>query len=124
MNVVICSTATCIKYLRKYMVKGPDTIEMYSYVRERDGAGEDPIEEFQLCRYVSASEALCRVFDININKTEPAVDTYAVHLPGEDAIVFGEQSDPYISSSLSPAFLRCNKRGMTHLPKNEKVSSK
>ena len=69
------------KYITKYAHKGPDraTIE----IQQRN-----EVSEFRDCRYISASEAIWRIFEIPIHHQEPPVMSLQVHLPGHHMVVF------------------------------------
>ena len=67
------------KYITKYTHKGPDraTVE----IRRRNEVA-DLID----CRYIAASEASWRLFELPIHHQEPAVLTLQVHLPGQNMV--------------------------------------
>ena len=74
-NVEIYSSITAIKYLFKYVYKGHDraTVE----VRNNDEIGL----YLDAC-YISASEALWRIFHYHLHNEKPDVIQLCVHLPG------------------------------------------
>ena len=46
----------------------------------------DELELFQRMRYISASEAFMKFFDVKLHMASPGVTPYTVHLPGEDRV--------------------------------------
>ena len=69
------------KYITKYTHKGPDraTLELQQ---------RNEVSEFRDSRYIAASEAAWRLFEIPIHHQEPAVMSLQVHLPGQHMVVF------------------------------------
>lgn len=90
-NVESCSQSMLIKYLFKYISKGPD--------RARVGFQSNITDEIAMylnCRYISAPEAAWRLFEYPIHSRHPPVELLKVHLPGQQTIVFG-QNQPLTS---------------------------
>ena len=84
-NVEICSTVTAVKYLYKYVYKGQDRIMA--------GVQHGKINEIQRyidARYVSASEASWRIFHYELHDRSPAVQRLAVHLQGQQTVIYNE----------------------------------
>jgi hypothetical protein len=69
------------KYITKYTHKGPDraTIELQQ---------RNEVSEYRDSRYIAASEASWRLFELPIHHQEPAVMSLQVHLPGQHMVVF------------------------------------
>ena len=111
-NVEVSSTVNLIMYLYKYMFKGPDGAR-YAVTQDED---RDEINDFIKARYLSASEAVWRIFGFHINHREPSVSPLKIHLPDRDYMVFrdgGEQAaatatvselDRYLSRPLDTLF--------------------
>nr|XP_004295595.2 PREDICTED: uncharacterized protein LOC101292200 [Fragaria vesca subsp. vesca] len=90
-NVESCSQSTLIKYLFKYISKGPD--------RARVGIHSDLNDEIAAylnCRYISPPEAAWRLLEYPIHSRHPPVELLKIHLPGQQTIVFG-QNQPLTS---------------------------
>nr|XP_011470726.1 PREDICTED: uncharacterized protein LOC101313170 isoform X1 [Fragaria vesca subsp. vesca] len=90
-NVESCCQSMLIKYLFKYISKGPD--------RARVGFQSDLSDEIAMylnCRYISAPEAAWRLFEYPIHSRHPPVELLKIHLPGQQRIVFG-QNQPLAS---------------------------
>ncbi|XP_074291255.1 uncharacterized protein LOC141618030 [Silene latifolia] len=82
LNVEWCNTARAIKYLFKYILKGPDKATMVL-----TGGQDDEIKSYLDCRYLSACESVWRIFEFDILERNPSVIRLPVHLEGEQAIV-------------------------------------
>lgn len=87
-NVEWCNTARAIKYLFKYICKGPDRTTM---IITDDQA--DEIKSYLDCRYISACEAAWRIFEFEIQERSPAVIRLPVHLEGEQAVVIRDSDN-------------------------------
>ncbi|KAL3625826.1 hypothetical protein CASFOL_030355 [Castilleja foliolosa] len=95
-NVEWCNRSRAIKYLFKYISKGPDrtTIVVQENVRvnAQTGAIEilevDEIKSYLNCRYLSACEACWRIFKFDIQFRTPSVYRLFFHLPNEHSLIF------------------------------------
>ncbi|OMO50053.1 DNA helicase PIF1, ATP-dependent [Corchorus olitorius] len=93
-----------IKYLFKYIHKGPDRARV---VVEEDGS-EQPVEQepemndssaniidevklYLDVRYVAAHEACWRLFEFDIHFRQPSVQRLLIHLPGQQNIYFQDR---------------------------------
>ncbi|CAL8991776.1 unnamed protein product [Prunus brigantina] len=81
-NVEICASIKSVKYLYKYVYKGPDRVAL----------------EFVDARWVCAPEALWRIFKFVINRIYPTVERLQIHLPNMHQVRF--QSDQTITNIL------------------------
>ncbi|GJY82215.1 putative PIF1 DNA helicase/replication protein A1-like protein [Tanacetum coccineum] len=72
-----------IKYLFKYINKGPDRVSATV-----DGEEVDEIKDYLNCRYVSASEAAWRIYGFDIHYRTPAVERLPFHLKDEQSVIF------------------------------------
>jgi hypothetical protein len=72
-NVEICSSVTAVKYLYKYVYKGPDRVEV--------GVGENvnEISAFVDARYISACESLWRIYGFPLHAHSPNIERLPVH---------------------------------------------
>ncbi|XP_073120058.1 uncharacterized protein [Henckelia pumila] len=87
MNVEICSGLTAVKYLYKYIYKGHDKVAVHIASGSEVGT-VDEIKKFQDARWVSAQEALWRIFEFELNEISPAVINLALHLPNKHCVTF------------------------------------
>ncbi|KAK9056489.1 hypothetical protein SSX86_023850 [Deinandra increscens subsp. villosa] len=118
-NVEWCNQAGSIKYLFKYINKGPDRATV-TFVKNNsensdDQKAIDEIEEFYDCRYLSACEASWRIFAYDVHYRTPSVMRLPFHLPGQQQIVYGADDDmedvldkPSVASSMFLSWMECN----------------
>lgn len=85
-NLEIASTRKIVKYLFKYIHKGPDAVRV-SVVSERQQE-TDEIEDYVTRRYIGASDAIWRILEFDITGRFPTVIQLPVHLPNKDHVVF------------------------------------
>ncbi|XP_073035172.1 uncharacterized protein [Primulina eburnea] len=86
-NVEVCSGLTAVKYLYKYIYKGHDKVAVH--IAHDDGENViDEIKNFQDARWVSAQEALWRIFEFDLNEISPAVINFPLHLPNKQCVTF------------------------------------
>ncbi len=76
-----------IKYLFKYLHKGPDKAKA-AVVDQEDIV--DEIKDYDTWRLVSSAEADWRIFEFDMSSQHPPVKALPVHLPNEDSILFEE----------------------------------
>ncbi|XP_020082082.1 uncharacterized protein LOC109705725 [Ananas comosus] len=97
-NVEWCNKTRLIKYLFKYINKGPDRIRAIieddssttnSTCRQQDRE-VDEIKKYLDCRYLSAYEAVWRLFQFDIHCRDPTVERLTIHLPLMNNIVYHE----------------------------------
>ena len=86
-NVEICSTIASIKYLYKYIYKGPDKA-IISIVGDNEF---DEVSRFLETRCIGPAEACYRIFGFPINDSKPSVIPLTVHLPGKQDVYYDEQ---------------------------------
>ncbi|XP_043243545.1 uncharacterized protein LOC122392568 [Amphibalanus amphitrite] len=90
-NVEVCCSVQSVKYLFRYIYKGPDR----QMVRADALVGlGDEIAAYQDLRSIGASEACWRLFEEPISRQQPTVVTLQVHLPNQQLVYFepgGEQ---------------------------------
>ncbi|XP_072076490.1 uncharacterized protein [Arachis hypogaea] len=95
-NVEYTFQTSSIKYLFKYVHKGNDRVTATLY-----NAGDpseatqvvDEIRNYYDCRYISACEAVWRLFGYEIQEKEPFVIRLPFHLVNEQPVVYGETSN-------------------------------
>ena len=84
-NVESCSQSMLIKYLFKYINKGPDRARILLYENIND-----EIQTYLNCRYLGPHESFWRLFEYAIHSKYPAVQHLDIHLPLEQN-VFSEK---------------------------------
>ena len=94
-NVELCSQSMLIKYLFKYLTKGPDRIRaVIEDNMPAETTGEtnyqeiDEIKNYINCRYITPYEAIWRLFEFSIHHRNPAVQRLSIHLPKMQNITF------------------------------------
>ncbi|XP_022008282.1 ATP-dependent DNA helicase RRM3-like [Helianthus annuus] len=117
-NVEWCNQAASIKYLFKYINKGPDraTIAVVHGDNQPEEQPQDEIKEYYDCRYISACEASWRIFANEVHYRRPSVMRLPFHLPGQQPVVFGPDEDinsvlnkPSVKSSMFLSWMERNK---------------
>ncbi|XP_010451598.1 PREDICTED: uncharacterized protein LOC104733743 [Camelina sativa] len=99
-NVEWCCKTSAVKYLFKYITKGVDKAT-FVIVRPREGKKRkhskkeesepiDEISEYLDCRYVSACEAIWRIFAFHIHYHKPAVIRLHIHLQDQQRLLFDQ----------------------------------
>ena len=94
-NVELCSQSMLIKYLFKYLTKGPDRIRAViednmptEITAETNYQEIDEIKNYINCRYITPYEAIWRLFEFSIHHRNPAVQRLSIHLPKLQNITF------------------------------------
>ncbi|XP_074362378.1 uncharacterized protein LOC141702627 [Apium graveolens] len=99
-NVEWCNRSLSIKYLFKYIGKGPDTAtarlenanQNLSSRSESSPtlttSSSDEVSNYLSCRYVSAAESCWRLFEFPIHHREPFVQRLYFHLENEQEVRF------------------------------------
>ena len=96
-NVEICTSVSAYKYIFKYVMKGGDKAEVKLRMVNENGSYQtygdlDEIKNWADSRYISAHEALWRIFDFPTNSLSHTVQRLSVHLPGEQNVTFTEEN--------------------------------
>ncbi|CAN0912559.1 hypothetical protein LINGRAHAP2_LOCUS27427 [Linum grandiflorum] len=89
-NVEVCHKGQLIKYLFKYITKGPDRS---SVIAENTAPAEVPVDKISQyldCRSISSYEAIWHLFAFPIHERTPAVFRLCIHLPHHQVIAFEE----------------------------------
>ncbi|KAH9611470.1 hypothetical protein KSS87_003203 [Heliosperma pusillum] len=105
-NVEWCNQSRAIKYLFNYINKGPDRVTMqssYSRSNDQDPGLLDEIKRYYDCRYISACEAVWRIFGFHIHYKSPSVERLHYHLSGEQPVVFDD--DTFIDDVLMKSYV-------------------
>ncbi|OMO52744.1 DNA helicase PIF1, ATP-dependent [Corchorus olitorius] len=95
-NVEVCTHNRAMKYLFKYLSKGPDRARVV--LEKTDIAAEEEsndtnivhneIKTYLDCRYLCAYEAAWQIFGFGINHREPAVVRLPIHLRDQQNVYF------------------------------------
>ncbi|XP_035832001.1 uncharacterized protein LOC110870495 [Helianthus annuus] len=119
-NVEWCNQVGSIKYLFKYINKGPDRTTLRVVESGNQDEQEpvvDEIEKYYDCRYISACESVWRIFSYDIHYRYPAVIRLPFHLPGQQNVVYGADDDidevlnkPSVASTMFLSWMKCNEK--------------
>ncbi|XP_071695348.1 uncharacterized protein [Rutidosis leptorrhynchoides] len=94
-NVEWCNRSRAIKYLFKYLNKGPDCATIVIQENMVPSGGDtraenifevDEIKNYLDCRYLSPCEAVWRLFSYDIHYSKPSVIKLSFHLPNQQSI--------------------------------------
>nr|KAJ0219220.1 hypothetical protein LSAT_V11C300126650 [Lactuca sativa] len=120
-NIEWCNQGSSIKYLFKYINKGPDraTVAVVPTNNEcENNDALDEIAEYYDCRYLSACEASRRIFKYDVHCIYPSVFRLPFHFPNQQQIVYGEDDDiddvidkPSVAASKLTSWMECNAIG-------------
>ncbi|XP_057419198.1 uncharacterized protein LOC130713450 [Lotus japonicus] len=95
-NVEYCNKSNAIKYLFKYVSKGPDRVNIEIINQREDGAElevKDEIKQYYDCRYLTPCEAVWRTFKYYIHVKWPAVKKVTFHLEEKQSICFKDSDN-------------------------------
>lgn len=84
-NVEICNYGRLIKYLFKYVHKGPDRA---TAPIKKKSKKTDEIEQYLDSRYIGTSEAAWRLFEFKLRKRYTAVQRLQYHLSNQQMVFF------------------------------------
>ncbi len=106
-NVEICSSIFAVKYMYKYVYKGPDRAiavverqanrhgqenNAHVVVANGEGQNHDEIKAYLEGRYVSTSEASWRLFSFRMHEGTPSITRLAVHEHGMHQVMYNESA--------------------------------
>ena len=89
-NLEIVSTVLSVKYLYKYIEKGPDQCLMRLQPTEQEKSKHDEVTRYELGRYITASEAFWRIYKFPLQWKMPTVNMLAIHLEDEQVMTFSD----------------------------------
>uniref|UniRef100_A0A0A9BWL2 Helitron helicase-like domain-containing protein n=1 Tax=Arundo donax TaxID=35708 RepID=A0A0A9BWL2_ARUDO len=97
-NVEYCNKSKILKYLCKYINKGPDKAKIiFEEIKKGKDTPADTktgeineIKEYLDCRYICEQDALWRLLSYEIHHHTPSVERLPVHLPLMNSIVYKE----------------------------------
>ena len=87
-NVEVCASIKAVKYIHKYIYKGPDM----GTVRIGQGGGEtlNEVEQYLNARYIGPVEACWRLFEFAMHLELPSVYRLPIHLEDEQQVIWRE----------------------------------
>lgn len=96
-----CKSVSSIKYILKYINKGPDYA---SFAVMNDTGNIDEITNFQTGRYINSNEAVWKIFGFDIHGRHPSIQHLDVHLENHER-VFTEANASKIVENHKPTTL-------------------
>uniref|UniRef100_A0A0G4HEZ5 ATP-dependent DNA helicase n=1 Tax=Chromera velia CCMP2878 TaxID=1169474 RepID=A0A0G4HEZ5_9ALVE len=97
LNVEFCRSVKCVKYLNKYVYKGPDRA-MAKVVSEDAQGNIDEIQDFVDGRYISSGEAVWHLLDFPLNGCSHNVERLACHLENHQSVSFDPAAEPSVNN--------------------------
>ncbi|KAF7826480.1 uncharacterized protein G2W53_017644 [Senna tora] len=85
-NVEICSSMKSVKYLYKYIHKGPDRVNMMVCPE----SNIDEVKQYIDARWVCALEALWRIYKFSMSRIYPTYERLQIHMPNMQRVQFNE----------------------------------
>lgn len=114
-NIEWCNQGLLIKYMFKYVNKGPDratiAIERVDDAVTNDTETAesiskkniDEVEDYVACRYLSSIEACWRIFEFQIQYHKPVITKLVFHLENEQQVCFKEDEPlPSVIDRIDP----------------------
>ncbi|XP_022014440.2 uncharacterized protein LOC110913931 [Helianthus annuus] len=121
-NVEWCNQSGSIKYLFKYINKGPDRVTASVFQSNstnndtQQNVVVDEIKAYLDCRYISACEAAWRILMYDIHYRYPAVEVLPFHCKDGQSIVYNDHdnlcdivTDPTVKMTMFTEWMNCNK---------------
>jgi hypothetical protein len=88
-NVEMCNTAMALKYLFKYITRGPDHT-MAKVQQEDEVHKENEIEDYEDLGCIGASKSCWRIFTFETNEVHPSVQALPIHFENGQRAQFEE----------------------------------
>ena len=94
-NVEFVGSVVAVKYIFKYITKGPDRCIMSTKSEEVEVTEEkkldiNEVEQFVDARYLGASESVMKILRFPVHYRSHSVLKLPCHLPGEQSVLFNE----------------------------------
>ena len=80
-NLEVCGSIKAVKYIHKYIYKGPDHATIQA-------GNDNEISNYLDARYISSPQACHNIFEFAMHMEWPAVYCLPVHLPGQHMVAF------------------------------------
>ena len=87
MNVEVCAFVKSVKYIHKYIYKGPDHATL-------ETQGHDEIKSYLYSRYILSIEAVWHLLEFSMHLEYPSVYRLPVHLENEQNVLYGVDDVP------------------------------
>ena len=118
LNVEVCASLEAVRYLYKYIYKGPDRANI-RVIHQRTG---DEVSMYQDMRYFGSCESVWRLLRFGLYYTRPSVERLPLHLDGQMNVVFrpgneARAADRVPVSKLLDWLQFCRAPNHTYLPR-------
>ncbi|KAK1378545.1 hypothetical protein POM88_025289 [Heracleum sosnowskyi] len=109
-NIEWCNQGQLIKYMFKYVTKGPDKATLAiekandaNSVKPESNTTTNEVDDYIACRYISSSEACWRIYGFSIHHHNPVIVKLVFHLESEQQVCFQENVPlPIILGRVNP----------------------
>ncbi|KAK1383672.1 hypothetical protein POM88_021407 [Heracleum sosnowskyi] len=109
-NIEWCNQGQLIKYMFKYVTKGPDKATLAIEKANDANSAElksntttNEVDDYIACRYISSSEACWRIYGFSIHHHNPVIVKLVFHLESEQQVCFQENVPlPIILGRVNP----------------------
>ena len=91
-NMEYCNKSNSIKYLFKYVNKGPDKACL-KITKSDEDLVIDEIQQYYDCRYISPYEVAWKIFEFDIHQRWPPIQRLTFHLFREQAVLFKDDDE-------------------------------
>ena len=124
-NVEVVTSVVSVKYVFKYITKGPDRCVLSTKSVETSTTNEtkkpeaiNEVEQFVDARYLGASESVMKILRFPVHYRSHKVEKLPCHLPGEQSVFFHDGEQEQALNSGPPdtkltAFFSTNKENET-----------
>lgn len=85
-NLEVCASIKSVKYIHKYIYKGPDRATLQTQ-------GHDEVKAFLDSRYISSVEAAWRLFEFAMHLEWPSVYRLPVHLENQQTVSYRDDDN-------------------------------
>ena len=85
-NLKVCESIKALKYIHKYIYKGPDHATVLI-------KGENEIHSYLDARYISSTQACHNIFEFPMYMEWPAIYHLPIHLLGHQSVVFWAEAE-------------------------------
>lgn len=93
-NVEVCSSLKSIKYLHKYVYKGPDSASLRMFTLNGETESQiDEIADYIDTRYVGSPEAAWRILKFPLHFKSHAIQRLSVHIEDEKSVIYEEGNE-------------------------------
>ena len=104
-NIEFVGSVVAVKYIYKYITKGPDRCMMSTKpegTKNMEPEQINEVEQFVDARYLGASESVLKILRFSVHYRSHGVDKLPCHLPGEQSVFFNEGEEEKVLQAGPP----------------------